>query len=102
MCQKRSSVIGGVYISDTNSMKNIRVDSCIRHLINSLSMHGYHTVASCCGHGKYPITIVCKTKSNKYFELLSGKNIPRTRNFYKMDKEGFYYIPEIIKHFGGS
>ena len=93
MCQKRSSVKGLVVLN--GNAKWIRVDPCIRHFVNSLSMHGYHTVGSCCGHNKYPITIVCKTKSDRFFELISGKDIPRTRNFYKKDSEGFYYIPEL-------
>jgi len=30
-------------------------------------------------------------------EVLSGTYIPRTRNIYKRDKEGYYYIPEVSK-----
>ena len=99
MCQKRSSVEGSVFIKETKRMKTIRVDECIRHLPNSLSFHGYNVVSSCCGHGKYPLTIICRTnKGNKYFELISGVDIPRMRRFYKKDKEGFYYIPEVVEH----
>ena len=89
MCIKRNSVDGLVIIN--KQPKWIRVDSCIRHLVNSLSMHGYHTVASCCGHGKYPMTIVCKNRGrekNNHFELISGlDNISRKRKFYKKDSE---------------
>jgi len=95
MCQKRSSVEGVVFID--NIPRWIRVDSCIRYLPLSLSMHGYNPVAYCCGHGRYPLTVVCRTNSGKFYELISGTNIPRTRNFYKMDKDGYYYIPEIDK-----
>ena len=93
MCQKRSSVKGLVLLN--HESKWIRLDPCIRHLVSSLSWHGYHTVGSCCGHKKYPMTIVCKTKTNRFYELISGKDIPRTKRFYKKDKEGFYYIPEV-------
>lgn len=94
MCKKRSSVNGVVVLDHT--AKWIRVDACMRHLINSLSMHGYRTVGCCCGHGIYPMTIVCKTQSNRFFELISGLDIPRKSRFYKRDSEGFYYIPEVV------
>lgn len=29
-------------------------------------------------------------------EIISQKIIPRTRNFYKKDSEGYYYIPEVL------
>ena len=55
-------------------------------------------VASCCGHNKYPRTVVCKGV-NRNYELFTNITIPRTRNFYKRDSEGYYYIPEISKEF---
>lgn len=91
MCQKRSSVI--CYLKNG---KGVRVDGCIRHLIRSLSFHGYHTVASCCGHSRYPLTIVCKDKKDRIFELISNISIPRKKRFYIKDKDGLYYIPEIL------
>jgi len=66
-------------------------------------------IACCCGHGKYPKTIVLKKRGHKgkvnwpgyvepaYFEHFSLVEIPRTRNFYKKDKQGYYYIPEVMK-----
>lgn len=99
MCDKRNSVNGLIIID--RQPKWIRVDSCIRHLINSLSLHGYHTVSCCCGHGKYPMTIVCKNRRRKemnHFELISGLDLPRRRKFYKKDSEGYYYIPEVLKN----
>ena len=96
MCQKRSSV-KGVVVTD-HVPKWIRVDACMRHLINSLSMHGYRTVGCCCGHGIYPITIVCRVnKTDRFFELISGVDIPRKKRFYKKDSKGYYYIPEVSK-----
>ena len=98
MCQKRNSV-EAIIIHD-NQLKKIRVDRCIRKLIKSLTNHGYDTVACCCGHGIYPVTIVCKEPSrlneSDYVELISGIRIQRTRRFYKKDSEGFYYIPEVL------
>lgn len=97
MCKKRNSVVGIVFVDD--ELKHIRVDSCIRHLPYVLSNSGFDVVASCCGHGKYPLTIICKNKrrtKNNHYDLISGKDIPRTRNFYRLDSEGFYYIPEVV------
>ena len=94
MCQKRSSV-NAIHIQ-SHQLKKIRVDSCIRDFIVSLNNHGYNTVACCCGHGKYPLTVVCRVgDSDLFFELISGTDIPRTKRFYKKDSEGFYYIPEV-------
>ncbi len=57
-----------------------------------------NTIASCCGHGKYPMTIVAKFNNDvqPYVEIMSGISIPRKRNFYKRDKQGYYFIPETI------
>lgn len=53
--------------------------------------------ASCCGHGKYPMTIVCHIKPANYFlELISQQAIQRKIRFYKRDKEGYFYIPETL------
>jgi len=93
MCQKRSSVI-----AQLTPDKAVRVDACLRNAMVTMYQHGIETVASCCGHGRYPITIVCRMKGrrDRYFELFSGKSILRVRNFYRMDSDGFYYIPETI------
>lgn len=54
-------------------------------------------LACCCGHGRYPMTIVTNIglSKNHIIDLVSGKEIPRTRNFYKRDEQGYYYIPEV-------
>lgn len=95
MCKERSSVTGSVYVN--KKIKQIRVDKCIRHLPLSLSVQGFNVVACCCGHGKYPLTVVCNNKDRKngHFDLISGKDIPRKKRFYFRDKEGFFYIPEV-------
>jgi len=53
------------------------------------------TVACCCGHGKYPETIVVKNRKGEAWELNSGIKIPRKRRFYTRDSEGHYYIQEV-------
>ena len=75
-----------------------RIDPCIRPFIGWLK-NKHITVASCCGHSKYPITIIVKEGVEKkiiYREILSQKIITRKRRFYKKDKQGYYYIPETL------
>ena len=79
---------------------NVRIDKCIRPLIKWLLKKGFAPVASCCGHGKYPITVVVRSlESGKFsfYELFTDKLIPRKRKFYKKDKQGHYFIPEVSK-----
>lgn len=73
-----------------------RVDRCIRGLIEALqSSTEFETLASCCGHGKYPMTIIARRRPDgAALDLMSGVQIPRRRNFYRKDAEGFYYLPE--------
>ena len=70
----------------------------MKGIINFLNDRDYKTVASCCGHDKYPMTIIVEYVHNGikvYREILSNKIINRKRNFYKRDNEGYYYILEI-------
>jgi len=80
---------------------NVRIDKCMINLIKHIKEYmPFEVLACCCGHGKYPMTIVGLDKSVKFgfrFELLSDVLIPRTRRFYKRDKQGYYYIPETLK-----
>ena len=73
---------------------NTRIDKCIRSRIKFLQDQGIKTVSSCCGHGRYPLTIVVKSDKGIIFELLSGKVIPRKKRFYVKDNKGYYYRPE--------
>ena len=75
-----------------------RIDPCIRKFINYLAIilpNGIRIKGCCCGHGKYPLTIIVK-ENDKNYELISGRRIPRKKKFYKRDKQGFYYIPEVV------
>lgn len=82
---------------------NVRIDKCIRLLIKFVQRCGYDTVASCCGHCKYPLTIVCKRyggyRGLVTYELFTNVIIPRKRRFYKRDKKGYFYIPEVEEHY---
>jgi len=73
---------------------NKRIDPEMRNIIDALNTSDYKPLACCCGHGKYPITIIVKCNLG-IFELVSGKSIPRKKRFYVRDKQGYYYIPEV-------
>ena len=74
------------------------IDECMRGLIKMLNLHlkkQYEIVACCCGHGIYPSTLLVRNK-DVVIDFFSGNLIPRKRNFYKKDKNGYYYIPECV------
>lgn len=78
-----------------------RLDQCMIKIIDKINIDGeFKTLACCCGHYKYPPTIVVVCIStNKVFEYYSKirlADIPRkSKRYYKRDKEGYYYIPEV-------
>jgi len=87
---------------NNKKIPNTRIDKCMKHLIDILQHRGVRTISCCCGHGKYPMSIIIKqglTTDYYSFEIMSQKVIPRKRNFYKRDKQGYYYIPEVEKKF---
>lgn len=90
MCKKRNSktLIGW-------DNKPFKVDECLRNLIVVLNKPNYRTLACCCGHGKYPMTIIVKLSDNRIMEIMSMTEIKRKKRFYLKDKQGFYYIPEL-------
>lgn len=73
-----------------------RIDPCMRYLIKFLQLNGIKTLACCCGHGKYPMTIICDWGAVN-LEIFHNFYIPRKRRFYSRDKQGIYYIPEVLK-----
>ena len=79
--------------------KSISIDSCIardvRH-INRRFKDSLITIGSCCGHGKYPPTIVVRgLNTGKHIEFYTGREIPRKRNLYYKDDEGIFHLPEV-------
>ncbi len=76
-----------------------KIDKCMEKLIYNLHFLGVHTKACCCGHGIYPMTIIVGDEDwhNFFIELFSSTIISRKKKFYKKDKNGYYYIPEISK-----
>ena len=77
-----------------------RIDKCMKPLIAFLKREGYDTRGCCCGHGKYPMTVLATHPllKGQGVELLSGTLIQRKRIFYKRDKQGYYFIPEVIEN----
>jgi len=80
---------------------NKRIDPCMKNFIEILNellkQSPFIIVACCCGHFRYPMTIVVKGNSGKIYDLVSGKTILRKKRFYKKDKNGYYFIPEVSK-----
>ncbi|MEK6935975.1 MAG: hypothetical protein AABW67_04240 [Nanoarchaeota archaeon] len=74
-----------------------RIDKCMNPLINWLNGRRIETLACCCGHNRYPMTIVVLRLRKYPYELLSQRFIPRRKKFYIKDKQGYYYIPEVCK-----
>ncbi len=75
-----------------------RIDPCMKPLIKFLKKN-MKPVSCCCGHGKYPMTVVIQNRIHieMFKELFTDTLIPRQRRFYKRDENGYYYIPESIK-----
>lgn len=79
---------------------NPRIDLCLRKRVEEINNNNqFKTLASCCGHGKYPTTIVVKDKSGNIHELFSWIPLEKKKcnRYYKKDPEGYYYIPEVIR-----
>ena len=77
-----------------------RIDPCMKTFLLYLDVvkgERHKILASCCGHGKYPMTIVFKHIGTGVIgEMFSGRTIPRKKRFYKKDKQGYYFIPETL------
>jgi hypothetical protein len=76
-----------------------RIDPCLRETIKNLQKEGIVTLSSCCGHGKFPKTIVVRTVDGRTVEYFSGVEIPRKKRFYFRDCEGRLFIPEVDHYY---
>ncbi len=97
MCNSRNSTI--ILIKDAGVQKLERaivrkLDNCLAMIVSILNQNGIQTLACCCGHGFYPMTLIANIRGFPV-EIFSGRRIPRKKKFYKKDKNGYYYIPEI-------
>ena len=95
---------------DKKSYCNRQIDGCIVDdvvFLNNWKNGKFETLLSCCGHDKYPKTIIVRNKaSGCVFEWYSKiilestyKNGKRRKRFYEKDNEGYYFIPELISAF---
>jgi len=76
---------------------NNKVDQCLKDRIENINKYSnYKTLGCCCGHGVYNPSIIVKDIFGNIKDLITNKQIPRKKRFYKKDKNGFYYIPELI------
>lgn len=86
-----------VFRNSEITLNNKKVDKCMMRLVDWINTLGkIKTLGCCCGHGKYPPTIIVKNKYGHRWEFISNQTMPRKRNFYRKDKQGFYYIPEVV------
>lgn len=76
-----------------------RIDPCMVEVILNLQEQRIRTLACCCGHGKYPMSIIIDIGKDLVIplEIFSNKVIERKKKFYKKDKQGYYYVPETIE-----
>lgn len=75
-----------------------RIDPCLEGLIAFLNDAGIETVACCCGHGVYPLSIVVRTSVDMTMEICSGTTfVGRKKKYYKKDENGVYFIPGLRK-----
>lgn len=72
----------------------------MREAIRCLNEHGIKTLACCCGHGKYPMTIVIDAGKGigrvVPLEIFSGVYLERKKRFYVKKEDGRYVIPESL------
>lgn len=82
-----------------NKWGDTRIDPCMRQVIKNLQELKVRTLACCCGHGKYPTTIVVDIGITEVMplEIFSNVMIERKKKYYKKDKQGYYFIPETLE-----
>ena len=61
-----------------------RIDPCMKNFIETLNImlekSSLSIVACCCGHFKYPMTIIVRDYAmGKVYDLVSSKTIPRKK-----------------------
>ena len=79
--------------------RNPRVDACLGDIIKGIRKEGFVPVASCCGHGRYPMTVVVKRPDGRMMEYFSMAPLQRKKRnrYYTRDSKGHYYIAECVE-----
>jgi len=86
MCKWNDTILVGV-LDSTGQHKEVDVDKCIAPLVKVLNQGGFRTIASCCGHGHRPGSIIFADGR----ELIIAKNWDEGR---KIDR----VFPDIHGH----
>lgn len=72
----------------------------MKEAIRCLNEQGVKTLACCCGHNKYPMTIVIDAGKEigrvVPLEIFSGVFLNKKKRFYVKDESGQYVIPESV------
>lgn len=77
---------------------NWRIDSCLVNIVQDINLEGQlKTILSCCGHDKYPATIIVRNKKGEIFEFFTRKKLIKQKRhrYYKRDVEGYYFVPQL-------
>ena len=80
-----------------NKWGKTRIDPCMRNLVKFLNERGIETVMCCCGHGKYNPSLIVRNFEDITEEVFSNQAFIKRKRYYKKDKNGYYYIPEVSK-----
>lgn len=87
-----------------NAHNKQNVDKCMKNLVKFINQETrFQTLMCCCGHGKYPQSLIFIDSRvakfcNRPTDIFSGFQFEHgRRRFYKQDKQGYYYIPELRK-----
>jgi len=76
-----------------------RIDPCMRGLILNIThffIKDITVVACCCGHKRYPMTVLVKDKYGNVWDIFSNQFIKRKKKYYRRDVYGYYYVPETL------
>ena len=80
-------------------------DKCMKGLIKFIKdKTRFDPIMSCCGHGRYAPSLIVRDPavaefSRCPFDIFSGVQFKHNqKKFYKKDKDGYYFIPEIINN----
>jgi hypothetical protein len=79
--------------------RNPRVDACLGDTLKSIRAAGFVPVASCCGHDRYPMTVVVKCPDGLVMEYFSKVLLQRKKRnrYYTRDSKGYYYIAACVE-----
>lgn len=60
MCEWGTTRNLSLWNSKLKEVRTVGIDSCIAEFVMMLNRNGMETVASCCGHGNQPISIILR------------------------------------------